>query len=100
MELEKFWMEEISRTIEALKMRRVDPIDLERWKSFHTNLNKTIKSWKVHCGRLLLRYALLTDQKRPAQTEIPSSPQTLRHDNESSSKVCPYRFQFDIASLY
>ncbi|KAF8486434.1 hypothetical protein DFH94DRAFT_184029 [Russula ochroleuca] len=46
MELDKFWIEEISRASEALKMRRVDPTDLERWKNFHANLRKTIESWK------------------------------------------------------
>ncbi|KAF8486068.1 hypothetical protein DFH94DRAFT_166762 [Russula ochroleuca] len=46
MELDKFWTEEISRAIEALKMRRVDPTDFERWKSFHVNLKQTIESWK------------------------------------------------------
>ena len=61
MELDKFWTGEISRTVEALKMRRVDPTDLERWKNFHKNLNKTTKSWKVQCDLLFLRYALLTD---------------------------------------
>jgi hypothetical protein len=51
-ELDKFWIEEISRTSEALKMRRVDPTDFERWtqgrKNFHKDLKQTIESWKVH----------------------------------------------------
>jgi hypothetical protein len=62
MELDKFWTEEISRAIEALKMRRVDPTDFERWKSFHVNLKQTIESWKVHYAFLFLCCALPTDQ--------------------------------------
>jgi N-formylglutamate amidohydrolase len=54
MELDKFWTEEISRAIEALKMRRVDPADFERWKSFHANLIQTVESWKVQHGFLFL----------------------------------------------
>ena len=54
MELDKFWTEEISRAIEALKMRRVDPTDFERWKSFHANLKQTIESWKVRYPFLFL----------------------------------------------
>jgi hypothetical protein len=49
MELDKFWTEEISRAIEALKMRRVDPADLERWRNFHANLKQITESWKVQC---------------------------------------------------
>ena len=45
MELDKFWTEEISRTIEALKMRRVDPTDLERWNSYHADLKQTTDTW-------------------------------------------------------
>ena len=47
-ELDKFWTDQISRAIEALKMRRVDPTDLEPWRNFHSNLKQTIESWKVH----------------------------------------------------
>jgi hypothetical protein len=49
-ELNKFWTEEISRASEALRMGRVDPTDLERWKNFHANLKQTIESWKVRYG--------------------------------------------------
>jgi hypothetical protein len=69
MELDKFWTEEISRTIEALEMRRVDPTDLERWKYFHTNLNKAIKSWKVQCGLLFLSYAFTNRSKTPCSDQ-------------------------------
>jgi hypothetical protein len=47
MELDKFWTEEIFHAIEALKMHRVDATDFERWKTFHSNLNQTIETWKV-----------------------------------------------------
>ena len=50
MELERFWTEEISRAIQALKMRRVDLADFERWKYFHANLKQTTGSWKVQYG--------------------------------------------------
>lgn len=53
MELNKFWTEEISRAIDTLKMRRVDPTDFERWKDFHANLKQTIESWKVLCFLVL-----------------------------------------------
>ena len=53
-ELNKFWTEEISRASEALRMGRVDPTDLERWKNFHANLKQTIESWKVSYGFLFL----------------------------------------------
>ena len=62
MEMDKFWTQEISREIEALKMCRVDPTDLERWKNFHTSLKHAIESWKVQCSRLLVCCALTTDQ--------------------------------------
>jgi N-formylglutamate amidohydrolase len=54
MELDKFWSEEISRAIEAHKMGRVDPTDLERWKNYHANLKQTIESWKVQYGFIFL----------------------------------------------
>ncbi|KAF8486437.1 hypothetical protein DFH94DRAFT_184077 [Russula ochroleuca] len=60
MELDMFWTEEIFRAIEALKMRRVDSTDFERWKNFHANLKQTIESWKVHV--LFLCCALLTNE--------------------------------------
>ena len=48
MELDKFWTDQISRAIEALKMWRVDLTDLEPWRNFHSNLKQTIELWKVH----------------------------------------------------
>ena len=61
-ELNKFWREEICHVVEALKRRRVDPRDYERWKSFRSSLHQTIEYWKVcilppHC------YAFQTDRK-------------------------------------
>jgi hypothetical protein len=59
-ELEKFWTEEISRTIEALRMRRIDPKDFEHWKNFHANLKQTIESWKVqYCSSFLCSATLI-----------------------------------------
>ena len=54
MELDKFWTEEISRAIDAFKMRRVDPTDFERWKTYRADLKRTIDSWKVRHRFLLL----------------------------------------------
>ena len=62
MEMDRFWTDEVSRAIEALKMRRVDPNDFERWNTFHANLKHAIESWKVQYGFLFLCYALPTDQ--------------------------------------
>jgi hypothetical protein len=45
-ELNKFWREEICCVVEALKKRRVDPRDFERWNSFRS-LKQTIGFWKV-----------------------------------------------------
>lgn len=61
-ELDKFWARESSGAFEALKMRRVDPTDLERWKNYYKVLEQTIESWKVQCGFLFMCCALLTDQ--------------------------------------
>ena len=46
-ELNKFWREEICHVVEALKKRRIDPRDFERWNSFRSSLNQTIELWKV-----------------------------------------------------
>ena len=46
-ELNIFWREEICYVVEALKRRRVDPRDFERWKSFRSSLKQTIECWKV-----------------------------------------------------
>ena len=62
MELDTFWTEEISRVVEALRMRRVGSMDFERWKNFHANLKQIIESWKVRYGFLFLCYALLINE--------------------------------------
>ena len=91
MELDKFWAEEISRTIEALKMCRVDPTDSERWKSFHANLKETIESWKVQCCFSFSCHATLIDQYALVQSELPrGDTQTLRLNDLCSSEVCPF----------
>ena len=53
-ELNKFWIEEISYVVEALKKRRVDPRDIERWNSFRSSIKQTIGSWMVCFLPLLL----------------------------------------------
>jgi hypothetical protein len=53
-ELNKFWREEICHVVEALKKRRVDPRDFERWNGFRSSLNQTIEFWKVRFLPLLL----------------------------------------------
>ena len=62
MELDKFWTEEISRAIESLKMRRINPTDFERWKTYRAGIKQTIDSWKVRYCFLLLCCAFPTDQ--------------------------------------
>lgn len=86
-ELENFWVEEISRAIEALKTRRVDPTDFERWKNFHASLKQTIESWKVKYSFIsVLR--IINRSKYPIQDELPSGDsQTLHCNNACSSKV-------------
>jgi hypothetical protein len=53
-ELNKFWRDEICHVVEALKRRRVDPKDFERWNSFRSSLKQTIEFWKVCFLPLLL----------------------------------------------
>jgi hypothetical protein len=53
-ELNKFWREEICHVVEALKKRRVDPRDFERWNSSCSSLKQTIEFWKVCLLPLLL----------------------------------------------
>ena len=90
MELDKFWTEEISRAVEALKMRRVDPMDLERWKNFHASLKKSVGFWKVLCIVIpVLR--IPNSSNHLIQSTLSSSPaQLLRHNDACSSKVCPF----------
>ena len=53
-ELNKFWREEICYVVEALKKRRVDRWDFERWNGFRLSLKQTIEFWKVSLLPLLL----------------------------------------------
>ena len=46
-ELNQFWREEICSVVEALKKRRVDPRDFERWNGFRSSVKQTIGFWKV-----------------------------------------------------
>jgi hypothetical protein len=95
MELDKFWTEEISRAIEALKMRRVDPMDSERWNNFHANLKRTIESWKAPV-RLLIPVLRITDRsKLLVQNDLPNLCHKA-HNDACSSKVCLSCFNFGI----
>ena len=88
-ELDKFWTEEIYRASEALKMRRVDPTDFERWRIFRANLKQTIGSWKVQRDFLFLCCALVTNQNTSVQNEkLSGDAQILRRNNTCLSKVC------------
>ena len=59
-ELNKFWREEVCFVVEALRKRRVDPKDSERWNGFRSSLKQTVEFWKVcYC---LYYYALPTNQ--------------------------------------
>ena len=46
-ELNMFWKEEIHQVAEFLKKGRTDPRDFERWNTFRSSIEQTIKSWKV-----------------------------------------------------
>ena len=46
-ELDKFWTDEVLRAVKALKMRRVDSKDFERWKNFHASIKQTTEYSKV-----------------------------------------------------
>jgi hypothetical protein len=37
-EMDKFWVDEVQRATEALKNRRVDPEDIDRWRDFRGGL--------------------------------------------------------------
>jgi hypothetical protein len=85
-ELNKFWREEICSVAEALKKRRVDPRDFERWNSFRSSLKQTIKFWKVCVLPLLL--LCIPNRKYYVQNRPPSGDtQTLSSNNTSPSTV-------------
>jgi hypothetical protein len=46
-EIDKFWVDEVSRVTRALKQCRLDPEDIERWQQFREGLEQTIVDWKV-----------------------------------------------------
>ena len=41
-EMDEFWVDEVQRATEALKNRRVDPEDIERWRNFGRSLEHII----------------------------------------------------------
>jgi hypothetical protein len=75
-ELNKFWREEICHVVEALKKRRVDPRDFERWNSFRSSLNQTIEFWKVCLLPLLLC--------------IPNRSNTMSRTGHQAATLKPY----------
>jgi hypothetical protein len=64
LEMDRFWIEEISRATKALEKRRVDPNDLKRWKDFHAGLRQAIEFGKVYPLVPLLMYSRLTKMHR------------------------------------
>jgi hypothetical protein len=46
-EMDKFWVDEVHRVTKALKHRRVDPEDIDRWRHFRESLKQTIADWEV-----------------------------------------------------
>ena len=75
-ELNKFWREEICHVVEALKRRRVDPRDFERWNGFHSSLKQTIELWKV---------CLL-----PQLLSIPNRSNTMSRTDHQAAILKPY----------
>ena len=75
-ELNKFWREEICHVVEALKKRRVDPRDFERWNGFRSSLKQTIELWKV---RLL-----------PQLLSIPNRSNTMSRTDHQAAILKPY----------
>ena len=108
MELNKFWTEEIPRASEAVKMRRLDPMDVERWKSFHAHIKETIESWKVQSDFLFLCCALPTDKS--VLFRLGTSHQELILKSYASAaaaaalharlRYADSRFQFEILWIY
>ena len=54
--------------VEALKKRRVDPRDFERWNSFRSSLKQTIGFWKVCFFLLLLLLCILNRSNTMSRT--------------------------------
>ncbi|KAI0293002.1 hypothetical protein B0F90DRAFT_1920145 [Multifurca ochricompacta] len=66
-ELDKFWIEEIRRAVKAVKTRRVDQEDIQRWRGFQAGLEETIKSWKANAQGGVQTLARVN---RPQELEI------------------------------
>ena len=47
MEMDKFWVDEVRRVTKVFKDCRIDPKDIDRWKSYRDDLEKTIAHWEV-----------------------------------------------------
>ena len=59
-ELNKFWLEEIRRVVDATELCRIDPRDFDHWINFYSSLKRTIKFWKVCFPPSTIRFP--TDQ--------------------------------------
>jgi len=46
-EMDKFWADEVWEVSRALKDRRLDPGDIDRWRGFRESLEQSIAYWKV-----------------------------------------------------
>ena len=91
-ELNKFWSEEIFHVVEALKKRRVDTRDFERWHNFRSSLKQTIEFWKV----ISLLPPSSTMHSQPIKYYVQNRPpsgdtQTLPSNNISLSTVRLFR---------
>jgi len=46
-EMDRFWVDEVWGVSKALKDRRLDPGDIDRWRGFGEDLEQSIAYWKV-----------------------------------------------------
>lgn len=97
MELDMFWTKEISRAIEARRVRRVDPTDFERWKH-HANLNQAIEPWKVQYSFLFLCFALPTDQNTLFRMSFQVKLKPYTATMNARLRFAHSRFRFSIPS--
>jgi hypothetical protein len=45
--MDKFWADEVQRATKALRNRRVDPEDIDRWRNFRGSLEHITADWEV-----------------------------------------------------
>ncbi|KAI0248448.1 hypothetical protein BJV78DRAFT_1235937 [Lactifluus subvellereus] len=46
-EMDRFWVDEVRRVTKALKDRRLDPEDIDRWRCFRESLKQNITGWET-----------------------------------------------------